>query len=240
MQTLMQFRPVSDTEWWFLGVTLACTVLAFRFLPRVYQRGPAVAVGVALLISWIPVQLTAYVAEGRRMWLPGQHSAIFFWGDSVMLTSVAFAFAAMRRLWVAGQVGVDQAPLTDRWWWRTAVAAVALGVSYWFHVVQIETWPVDRLHALSKVWHDFFVYPIFIYYLGSQLPLVWQVPWRRFKVRQPALVGLALLGFAGWLWLGRVYDPSQVQAQRPLLGFALEAGNRQPVPLAAGPVPWAG
>lgn len=134
MQTLKQFRPVSDTEWWFLGVTLACTVLAFRFLPRVYQRGPAVAVGVALLISWIPVQLIAYVAEGRRRWLPGE-----------------------RRLWLAGHVGVDRAPLTDRWWWRPAVAAVALGVSYWFHVVQIETWPVDRLHALSKVWHDFFV-----------------------------------------------------------------------------------
>jgi len=47
VQTLMQFRPVSDTEWWFLGVTLACTVLAFRFLPRVYERGPAVAVGAA-------------------------------------------------------------------------------------------------------------------------------------------------------------------------------------------------
>ncbi len=230
MQTLMQFRPVSDEEWWFLTATLACTLLAFLFLPRVYRHGPVAAVGVALLISWVPVQVIAYVAEGRVMWRPGQHSAIFFWGDSVMLTSVAFAFGAMRRLWTDSAPGSTRPLLADRWWWRLAVAAVALGVSYWFHVVQIETWPLDRLHALSKVWHDFFVYPVFIYYLGSQLPLVWQVPWQRFRLLQPALVGLALLGFAGWLWLGRVYDPSQIHEQRPLLGFASAVVTPAPGP----------
>jgi hypothetical protein len=243
MQTLMEFRPVSDDEWVFLGFTLVCTVLAFAFLPRVYRHGRVAAVVAALCISWLPVQAIAFIFEDRQMWLPGEHSAIFFWGDSVLLTSIALSFAWMRRLWLREHpegTGPSTA-LADRWWWRVVVALVAVGVSVWFHWVQVDTWPADRLHAFSKVWHDFLVYPVFIYYLGTQLPFVWQMSWRKYAW-QPALVALAVFGFGGWLWLGQSYDPSQIETQRPLLGFASGPAATAPAvagatdPVAAAPV----
>lgn len=229
-EKLLLFRPISTGEWWFFGVTMAFALLGFCFVRRVYRHGPLAAYLTALLISWVPVQVIAYVADGRRTWLPGQHSAIFFWGDSVLLPTVAMAFAWMRRLWVAQQDPVpagrpERLPVADRWYWLVAVATVAVLVGYLFHAGQIGHWSVARLHQPAKVWHDYLVYPLFVYYLGSQLPFLWQVSWRRYVRVQPVLAGLALAGFLGWFWLGHVYDPAHHVDHKPLLFFA--AGERQ-------------
>jgi hypothetical protein len=231
-ETFLEFRPVSTGEWWFLAVTGVLAVAGFLFLPRVYPRGPVVAFVAALLVSWVPVQMIAYVAEGRRMWLPGQHSAIFFWGDSVLLPSMAAAFALMRRTWVAQQDMALAAggepdrpaarPLADRWLWRVAWVGVALAVAYVFHAGELSTWPLVQLHEPAKVWHDYLVYPLFVYFLGSQLPFLWQVRWRAARWSQPVLAGVVVLAFTGWVVLGHVYDPAHRIDQRPLLVFALD------------------
>jgi hypothetical protein len=220
-ETLRAFGPVSSGEGWFLAATLAVAVLGFAFVRRVYRRGPLAAYVVALLISWIPVQVIAYVTEGRQTWLPSQHSAIFFWGDSVLLPMVAAAFAGMRRLWLSQQpAGSAARPVADRWWWLVPVVVVALVVGYLFHAGQIGVWSTARLHEPAKVWHDYLVYPLFVYYLGSQVPFLWQVSWRRYARPQAVLAALALAGFLGWFWLGHVYDPAHRHDKRPLLGFA--------------------
>ena len=223
-ETFLQFRPVSTGEWWFLAVTAVCAVAAFLLLPRVYARGALATFVAALCVSWVPVQVIAYVSQGRRTWLPGQHSAIFFWGDSVLLPAMAVAFALMRRLWLAQHPVEPGLPrpvaLADRWPWRLALVVVALVVGFLFHADQLGTWSLVALHEPAKVWHDYLVYPVFVYFLGSQLPFLWQVRWRTHPYAQPALAAVVLLSFTGWLVLGHVYDPAHRVDQRPLLYFA--------------------
>ena len=222
-ETLLQFRPLSAGEWWFLAFTGACAVAAFLFLPRVYRRGPLAAYVAALCVSWIPVQVIAYVTQGRRTWLPGQHSAIFFWGDSVLLPSMAVAFALMRRLWWQQQDPAAQPPprpVADRWPWRVFMGLVALVVGYVFHAGQLGSWTVVELHEPAKVWHDYLVYPVFVYFLGTQLPFLVQVRWRAHRWVQPVLAAVVVFTFVGWVVLGHVYDPAHRVDQRPLLYFA--------------------
>ena len=89
-----------------------------------------------------------------------------------------------------------------------------------FHAGQLGSWTVVELHEPAKVWHDYLVYPVFVYFLGTQLPFLWQVRWRTHRWAQPALAALVVLTFAGWVVLGHVYDPAHRVDQRPLLYFA--------------------
>lgn len=225
---------MSPTEWVFFWVSIVSGIVIAAVFPAIYRRGRVATYVGALCISWVPVQLIAFVAEGRRMWLPGEHSAIFFWGDSVLLPLTAVALAWMRQEWLRqGHAGV---PLADRWAWRAGVIVVSVAVAVAFHASQILTWSPDALRAPSKVWHDYLVYPVFCYVLLSQAPFLWQVSWRRSRI-QPALVSLALLGVAGWATLGHVYDPAHVHDRRPLLIVAsppLAVSAADGMPVSAG------
>lgn len=221
---LREFVPVSDKEWVFFLVSLSATLAAFFWVTRVYATSAWRVYLTALLISWIPVQVLAFVFEGRKMWLPGEHSAVFFWGDSVLLPMIAVSCWAMRRTWV--EQNPNGFALADKWQWRVFVALVALGVAAAYHATQVTSWPPTNLRAPSKLWHDMAVYPIFIYFLASQAPFLWQVRWDALRVRQIVTAGTCIAGFAGWVWLGHVYDPSQVHERRPLLVIASGADSQ--------------
>jgi hypothetical protein len=234
MRPIQDFAPVEGGETVVTVVAVAGSLLAYAFLTRVYRTPPVWAAVTGVLISWVPVQVLAAVLEQREMWLPGQHSAVFFWGDLVALPSIAVAFAVIRRLSTRdsavrgsegrGEDGLADArgptPLADRWWWRTLVFGAALAISYWYHSMQLDTWPWNGVHSPSKAWHDFFVYPVFLYFLASQLPYLWQTSWRTHRIAMPALTSLAVAGVLAWFALGFLYDPAHVLDHIPLLPIA--------------------
>lgn len=230
--TLMAFAPVTPAEWGLFTVTLVLAATALATAHRIYRHGPALTYLAALCISWIPVQAFAFVAEGRMMWLPGQHSAVFFWGDSVALPLAAVGLCLVRREWWRQNPGPGITPIADTRWWRTIVVALAIAISIGFHWSQVVSWDPESLHAPSKVWHDYFVYPVFLYLLGSQLPFLWQVRWWS-SPRQVAWIAAVAAGALGWLLLGHVYDPAHAHDRRPLLIVA--SVSHISSPLSVGP-----
>lgn len=219
-QVSTAFTPTGPQQAIFALVCVAAAALTFAYLPRVYDRSLPEVYLAALLISWIPVQALAFAFEGRRMWLPGQHSAVFFWGDSVLMPLMAVSLAVMRRTWRSQQADTSTVPLADTLAWRVGVGAIAIAVAVGYHVNELSTWTIDELNAPSKLWHDWFVYPVFAYFLASQLPFAWQVRWQGRRILQAATIAGVVVGFAAWWYLGHAYDPAQVVDQRPLLLFA--------------------
>ena len=230
--TLRAFAPVSPAEWGFLAVSVVIAAVALTTIHRVHARGPVPTYLAALGISWIPVQAIAFLAEGRRMWLPGQHSAVFFWGDSVALPLTAVALCLMRREWVRQNPASLSGPFADSRLWRGVAVVLAVGVSLVYHWTQVVSWETSALHAPSKVWHDVVVYPVFLYFLGSQLPFVWQVRWRS-RPRLVVYASAAAFGAVAWVLLGHVYDPAQVHDRRPLLIVASVSHISSPVSLGS-------
>jgi len=213
MRTLEQWPPHSTFETLFTLFSVLCALMAIRYVPKLYDKGAAAAYLGGVAISFIPVQVIAYVAEGRRMWLPGQHSAIFFWGDLVLLPGAAAGLAIVRREWIA-QHGAHNAFEHSRAWRLVCVlAAVAVGMAY--HYTQLE-WTPLALHAPSKVWHDYFVYPVFTYLLLLPLPYLVTLDWRRARLLTAVGAAIAVFGVLGWWSLGHWYDPLPADA-RPAL-----------------------
>jgi hypothetical protein len=221
MSVLREFAPVDGDETVVTAVACVSTVVAFAFITRVYRTRTLWVAVVGVCISWVPVQLLALAFEGRQMWLPHQHSAVFFWGDLVALPSIAVGFSLLRHRWDADHVGAlsPPVPLADRRWWLTVVLVIAVTISYAYHGAQIDTWPFAGLHSPSKAWHDFFVYPVFLYFLVSQVPFLVQTPWRRQRGIACGLVALVLAGTAMWFVLGFVYDPAMARHQLPFFWF---------------------
>ena len=207
MFTLERLPPGSSSEMLFTIFTLLCTIAAFLYLPRLYRKGPLAAFLGGICISFIPVQLIALVAEDRQMWEIGQHSAIFFWGDLLLLPGAAAGLALVRKTWWENNSD-GRRPLASNWRWRMFSASAALLVACCYHYTQVWGWEAHTLHAPSKIWHDYFVYPVFTYYLMSQLPYIFQYQWKT-KFRKTALAGVmvAALGVAGGWSLGQWYDP---------------------------------
>ena len=213
MRSLEQWPPHTAFETLFTLFTVFCALVAMRYIPRLYEKGAAAAYLGGVAISFLPVQVIAFVAEGRRMWLPGQHSAIFFWGDLILLPGAAAGFALVRREWVA-QRGERGAFANSRPWRLVCVgAAVMVGLAY--HYTQLEWIPL-ALHAPSKVWHDYFVYPVFTYYLLVPLPYLVTLNWRRARVGAAFGAACVVIGVLGWWSLGHWYDPLPADA-RPAL-----------------------
>ena len=216
MHALQQLPPSSSAEALLLVATLVLAAAAVRWLPGLFARGPAAAFAGGVMISFVPVQVIAFVAEGRRMWLPGQHSAIFFWGDLLLLPGAAAALAVVRRAWQRQSTG-DLA-LAESRAWRLACLAVAVAVAAGYHLTQAADWSPMTLHAPSKVWHDYFVYPVFAYYLLSQVPYLVQYRWSRARPGVVLALATVLVGVFGWWGLGHWYDTQPIDS-RPALPF---------------------
>ena len=228
IENIQRFEPIHALEWVFFALSIMAAVLAFCFIHRIYRLPvpmvPALAISylTGLCISFIPVQAIAYFYEGRMLWLPGNHSAIIFWGDGIGLPTIAMGFTYLRR-----RLRLDN-PLADNLVWRIFVITGAVSISLLYHLHQANVWSAAILHLPSKDWHDFAVYPIFLYFLASQIPFLFAATRHRFWVVGPGRLALALGvcitigGFLFWWWAGAVYDPSHVHNQ-PLFGFALSA-----------------
>ena len=213
-----EFVPVTADETAITVVAAIGSIVAYLFLMRVYRWYPLRVALVGTMISWVPVQLLAWRFEGRHMWLPGQHSAVFFWGDLIALPVIAMAFAAMGRQWRDDHPD-ESVPLAERRQWLTVVFVGALIISYAYHSSQLDTWSYSGVHSPSKAWHDFFMYPVFLFFLVSPVPYLWQTSWRRHRVALPVLLAGAVAGVAVWFVLGHVYDPAHVMDHLPLLRF---------------------
>lgn len=210
------FTPIgAGTALLTLGC-IAVTVVAFAFLPRVLDRSPVLVFLTCLCVSWIPVQLLALVVEGRRMWLPGQHSAVFFWGDSVLIPASVTALALLRQHWLRDHP--QRTPIADSRLWPLLAIGGAVLIAVAYHANETLTTSPASLALPAKTWHDFVVYPVFTFLILRQLPFLVQSRWR--MPTTAVLAGVVLAGFLGWWLLGHWYDPSQMVEQRPLLGFA--------------------
>jgi hypothetical protein len=220
-----RFEPIRASEWIFFIVSILSAILAFGFINRIYclpvSMVPALVISyiTGLCISFIPVQAIAYFYEDRELWLPGNHSAIIFWGDGIGLPLIAAGFTYLRRRLCLTR------PLADDLKWRLFVMIGAITISLLYHLHQTEVWSESVLHLPSKDWHDFAVYPIFLYFLASQIPFlvsaiqprVWGIPSGRITLA----IGICITigGFLFWWWAGAVYDPAHIHNQ-PLFGFA--------------------
>ncbi|MEX0748543.1 MAG: hypothetical protein WD467_00470 [Candidatus Saccharimonadales bacterium] len=163
-------------------------LIAVFVLPLAYQFGPVVAFGVALGISWIPMQLIARLFEHRSLWPPRSQYRSFFWGDLLLLPGIAACIA----------LAVNRLPAGDHWfhqrWWNLFSLLVGVIAGLIFHEADRDNYSSRELNSPTKLWHDWFVYPVFTYYLLSRAPALFE------RVNGITVLAIALL--AGWLYLG--------------------------------------
>ncbi len=230
-------RDEHQTLW-----TVVCwiaTAVAFLTIHRVYRVGDryprlkpyagVIAAFAALWISWIPIQLLTRWYSGHFLWPPTWQSAPFWLGDLLLLPMVAARFAVMR-----GRLAPHERPrLLDsrRWAVGCAVAGVLAGL--WFHYKgHPPYYPPEEWWAPAKLEHDYVAYPVFTYYLGTQVPLLARA--RRYPVEAAG----AVLCFAGWYVLTRLPDVEPLRlATATLLAVAalsaITVASRHVRPLAA-------
>jgi hypothetical protein len=104
----------------------------------------------------------------------------------------------------------------------------------WFHYKgHPPYYPPEQWWAPAKLEHDYVAYPVFTYYLGTQLPLLRQA--RRYPVEAAG----AVLCFAGWYVLTRLPDAEPLRVATATLAAvavlsAVTAASRyvRPVPSA--------
>ena len=194
--------PQAPPPAWIWILFAGCiAVSAFLFLPRVFRGSPTRVVLVTLALSWLPVQWLGFVLEGQRLWLPGDRSPGFFWGELIALPLTAVALRQLRML--HARAHRDQVPTADTLTWRVVALVLALVITA---APIIEAWQrsaVDPVLAPSSAWHVYLAGPLLAFFLLSQLPFLWEAPWLpSFRV-VAAWTGLAFAGVATWWVLGQ-------------------------------------
>lgn len=170
-------------------VIISCTIAGWFNIGKIYNLHPVIVAGVIFTISPIGMLAVARILEGRWLWPPKTQYRAFIWGDAVMLPLIGVGIAA----------SVQQLPSSNYWFfnWRWAIIAAGLSllVSGVFCIFDARGYSRKQLNSPTKVYHDFFVYPVlsYLFFLGAPALLY------------PPINGatlLALIGFGGWAALG--------------------------------------
>ncbi len=195
----LDLKPTAPQETIFLGIIAVCIALSFAFLTLVYRHGVIVTGIAALGISWLSMQLFAGIWEERTLWPPSSQFAGFFWGDLIGLPGIAIALCLMRQ-------HHDGDTLADHLWWRAIWLAVGLIVGLGFHAMEAggTFYSTSQLHSPTKLWHDLFVIPMFVYFFVTQLPLL--------KSASVATVAILAVSFAFWAGLTFIYDGQHMKS----------------------------
>lgn len=157
----MKLKASWRRQVFFMITLVVILIVAFSLVHRAYEHGPIAAFAVALVISWVPMQLIARVMEQRWLWPPSSQFRSFFWGDLLFLPGTA-AFIAF---------AYQQLPDENYWFqdrtWLLVFAAVGIVAGVVFHRIEEDSYTQARFNSPTKLYHDFVALPVFIYFLLS-------------------------------------------------------------------------
>lgn len=168
----------------------------------VYGGGWLRAWLIGLCLSWGAMNLIALAIERRTEMLlhpGGQYKALYF-GDLICLPAVTAA------IWYLGQ-NMRVPNWSQKRWWHAACFAFGLAYGIWWHFVDRSShfYTNSQMWSPTKLYHDFVVFPLYIYILvsGGIPALVWSR--RGWKARVVIVVLLA--AYAGLNYYDAVHRP---------------------------------
>ena len=165
------------------GIFLAATGLllldTLMTVTNVFSHGLFVTIVASLMISLGSMNVVAWILEGGLMLPVKEQYYAFVFGDSLCLPTIIAALYLMRQ----HQHGPT---LADNGWWKFAWMAIGIvsGLIWQLIMEPSNKTPTGeyfysdgQLHSPTHLWHSLFVIPVFIYVLGSQLPLLFTSSW---------------------------------------------------------------
>jgi hypothetical protein len=119
----------------------------------------------ALFLSWGTMNLIALLVERRTEMLfhPGGQYKALYYGDSICLPGVAVAIWYLGR-YMSGRPG---------WWherlWHCLCFGFGLAYGIWWHRVDAHShfYTRSQMWSPTKLYHDYVVFPLYIYILVS-------------------------------------------------------------------------
>lgn len=150
----------------------------------------------ALFLSWGAMNLIALLVERRTEMLlhPGGQYKALYYGDSICLPAVAVA------IWYLGQ-SMSERP---GWWrerlWHAFWFAFGLAYGIWWHWVDAHShfYTRSQMWSPTKLYHDYVVFPLYIYILTSAgIPaMIWsRRGWKARAIIAVLLAAYALLNY---------------------------------------------
>ena len=166
-------------EGFFLVVTGLLLLDTFLIVTNVFGHGLFMTIVVSLMISIGSMNIVAWLLEGGLMLPVKDQFYAFVFGDSFCLPTIIAALYLMRQ-------HQQSSTLADNGWWKFVwmVIGIMSGL-FWQLVLEPNNKTADgeyfysdgQLHSPTHLWHSLFVIPVFIYVLGSQLPLLFTSTW---------------------------------------------------------------
>jgi hypothetical protein len=144
---------------------------------------------IGILLSYGAVHFLAAVLEHRSMMNPSGQYKAFYYGDLVCLPGIVVA------VWYLGQHMPPGPNLSHRVWWHAVWFAAGLAAGVYLHLMDGASHFYTRsmMYSPTKLYHDFVVFPLYIYLLFSAgLPAFAMSEWRSKRGLQVRLVVLVL------------------------------------------------
>lgn len=132
----------------------------------IYAQSWKVALGVAVMMSWGLMNLTAILFERRTMLNPITQSKAFWFGDLICLPGAVL---------VLRYLSLHITPGPHRWQnpsWHIACLAIGIAAGIVFHLMERANYRPTQWNSPTKLLHDLFVIPGYIYVLLSALPVL--------------------------------------------------------------------
>ncbi len=144
----------------FKALLVIPTVALLLLTGRALDAGFGWSLFLGMCISWIPIQLLAFV-EGYSLLNPVDNFWQFYFGDICLAGVLAFLSVTWRH---AG----------DGWWrstwWAVACLAASAGFVMVFYLMDHANWSADAHSGMPKQWHDLLVFLVFPYALLRAAP----------------------------------------------------------------------
>ena len=159
-----------------MGLLLLDTLMTAT---NVFSHGLFLTIVASLMISLGSMNIVAWLLEGGLMLPVKDQYYAFVFGDSFCLPTIIAALYLMRQ----HQHGTT---LADNGWWKfTWMAIGIISGLIWQLVLEPNNktatgkyfYSDGQLHSPTHLWHSYFVIPVFIFLLGSQLPLLFTSQW---------------------------------------------------------------
>jgi hypothetical protein len=170
---------------------------------RVYGGSWRRALAIGLFLSWGATNLIALTIERRTETLlhPGGQYKAFYYGDLICLPGVVLA------IWYLGQDMSRVPNWSHSRLWHAFWFAFGLAYGIWWHLVDGHShfYTRSQMNSPTKLYHDFVVFPLYIYILTSAgFPAV---IWSRRGWKARAVIAVLLAGFALLNYYDSIHRP---------------------------------